>query len=127
MFAYEISGCGFGSCCSHLNFRYHACYKQGVPRHSEKESFFFQIRKKSIGCSLEALNANKPLQILHFLSLYNTKASCKIVMSCVYRCIKIKMLKTNIVRVLYGFMLKTRELILVHYRVHGTKERLQSF
>ena len=40
---------------------------------------------------------------------------------------KNKMLKTNIVRVLYGFMLKTRELILVHYRVHGTKERLQSF
>ena len=26
--------CWFESCCSHLNFRYHACFDQGVPWHS---------------------------------------------------------------------------------------------
>ena len=25
------SGCGFKSCCSHLNFRFRTCFKQGVP------------------------------------------------------------------------------------------------
>ena len=34
VFLYELSGCGFKSCCSHLNFRYHACFEQGVPWHS---------------------------------------------------------------------------------------------
>ena len=31
---YELSGCGFESCCNHLNFRYGACFKQVVSRHS---------------------------------------------------------------------------------------------
>ena len=34
MFVYELSGCGFDSSCSHLIFRYHACFEQGVPWHS---------------------------------------------------------------------------------------------
>ena len=34
VFLYELSGCGFESSCSHLNFRFHACFKQGVPWHS---------------------------------------------------------------------------------------------
>ena len=28
---YELSGCGFESSCSHLNFRLRACFKLGVP------------------------------------------------------------------------------------------------
>ena len=28
---WEISGCGFESRCSHLNFRYGGCFEQGVP------------------------------------------------------------------------------------------------
>ena len=28
---YELSGCGFESRCCHLNFRYSACFEQGVP------------------------------------------------------------------------------------------------
>ena len=36
-------------------------------------------------------------------------------------------LKTNIVFALYGFMLTIHKLALVHYRLHRTKERLQSF
>ena len=31
MFVYELSGSGFESSCSHLNFRFCACFEQGVP------------------------------------------------------------------------------------------------
>ena len=34
VFLYELSGCGFKSRCSNLNFRFHACFEQGVPWHS---------------------------------------------------------------------------------------------
>ena len=34
VFVYELSGCGFESSCSHLNFRLRACFAQGVPWHS---------------------------------------------------------------------------------------------
>ena len=34
VFVYELSGCGFKSSCSQLNFRFHACFKQGVLWHS---------------------------------------------------------------------------------------------
>ena len=34
VFVYEISGYGFESRCSHLNFRFRACFEQGAPRHS---------------------------------------------------------------------------------------------
>ena len=34
VFIYELNGCEFESSCSHLNFRFHACFKQGVPWHS---------------------------------------------------------------------------------------------
>ena len=45
--------------------------------------FFFQVKKRSIGSSLEALSASWSLQIFHFPSLCNTKASRKIAVSCV--------------------------------------------
>ena len=34
MFVYELSGSGFKSSCSHLKFRFRACFEQGVPWHS---------------------------------------------------------------------------------------------
>ena len=33
-FVYELSGCGFEPSCSHLNFRFRACFEQGIPWHS---------------------------------------------------------------------------------------------
>ena len=36
VFVYELSGRRFESRCSHLNFRYAACFEQGVPWHSGK-------------------------------------------------------------------------------------------
>ena len=40
VFVYKLSGCGFESSCSHLNFRFHICFEQGVPWHSGKECGF---------------------------------------------------------------------------------------
>ena len=34
--AYDLSGYGFESRCCHLNFKYGACFEQGVPWHSGK-------------------------------------------------------------------------------------------
>ena len=34
VFVYDLSGCGFESSCSHLNFRFPTCFEQGVPWHS---------------------------------------------------------------------------------------------
>ena len=34
VFLYELSGSGFGSSCSHLNFRFRTCFGQGYPWHS---------------------------------------------------------------------------------------------
>ena len=34
VFVYKLSGCGFESRCSHLNFRFRACFEQEVPWHS---------------------------------------------------------------------------------------------
>ena len=34
LFVYKISSSGFESSCSHLNFRFRACFKQGVPWYS---------------------------------------------------------------------------------------------
>ena len=31
VFVNELSGCGFESCCSHINFRYGTCFKQWIP------------------------------------------------------------------------------------------------
>ena len=36
VFVYELSGFGFESSCSHLNFTFRACFEQGVPWHSSK-------------------------------------------------------------------------------------------
>ena len=34
VFVFELSGAGFESSCSHFNFRFRACFEQGVPWHS---------------------------------------------------------------------------------------------
>ena len=34
VFVYELSGCGFESSCSYLNFRFRTCFAQGVRWHS---------------------------------------------------------------------------------------------
>ena len=31
IFVYKLNGCGFEPRCCHLNFRYRACFEQGVP------------------------------------------------------------------------------------------------
>ena len=36
VFVYQLSGCGFESCCCHLNFRYDASFEKEVPSYSDK-------------------------------------------------------------------------------------------
>ena len=43
VFVYEIIGCGFKSCWSHLNFRYCACLEQGVSWHSGKHRVWIHL------------------------------------------------------------------------------------
>ena len=44
VFVYELSGCGFESRCSHFNFRYRACFEQGVPWYSGKFSVWIHSK-----------------------------------------------------------------------------------
>ena len=46
MFIYELSGCGFESCCCHLNFRYRACFEQRVPWHSGNYRLWIHSEKR---------------------------------------------------------------------------------
>ena len=41
------SGCGFESRCSHLNFRYRACFEQGVTWHSGKYRVWIYSEKRT--------------------------------------------------------------------------------
>ena len=43
MFVYELGGSGFKSSSSHLNFRFRACFKQGVPWHSGNYRVWIQV------------------------------------------------------------------------------------
>ena len=75
---------------------------------------FFQVRKRSIECFLEALPAHKSLQ--SFISkVWNTKASCK---NCFAMCAQ--MLKRTLC------VWKIPEVAFVHYCALGMKERLQA-
>ena len=45
VFVYEQSGCGFEFSCSHLNFRFFTCLKQGVSRHSGNYRVWFTLKR----------------------------------------------------------------------------------
>ena len=62
-FVYEISGCGIDSCCSYLNFRYHACFEQGAPWYSD--NCWVYIHSKTW-----IWHDKKNTQLKHFLPLY---------------------------------------------------------
>ena len=46
-FVYELSDCGFESYCSHLNFRYRACFEQGVPWDSGNYRVWIHSQKRT--------------------------------------------------------------------------------
>ena len=86
VFVYELSGCGFESRCSHLNFRFRACFEQGVPWHSGKykvwihsetrtwhdkniQTFLDSIYEKSFSL-IFTVSLLMPVWDQHFLSLY---------------------------------------------------------
>ena len=47
VFVYELSDSGFESSCSHLNFRFSACYEQGVPWHSANYSVWIHSKTRT--------------------------------------------------------------------------------
>ena len=47
VFVYELNGCGFESRCSHLNFRYGTCFKQGVSWHSGKHKVWIHSQTRT--------------------------------------------------------------------------------
>ena len=47
VFVYELSGSGFESSCSHLNFRFRSCFEQGVPWHSGKHRVWFHSETRT--------------------------------------------------------------------------------
>ena len=47
VFVYELSGCGFESSCSHLNFRFRGCFEQGVPWHSGKYRVWIHSERRT--------------------------------------------------------------------------------
>ena len=47
VFVYELSSCGFKSSYSHVNFRFRACFKEGVPWHSGKYRVWIQSETRS--------------------------------------------------------------------------------
>ena len=47
VFFYEVSGCGFESRCSHLIFRYGACFEQGVNWHSGNWRVWIQSKTRT--------------------------------------------------------------------------------
>ena len=52
----EISGSGFESSCSHLNFRFHACFEQGVPWHSGNYRVWIHSETHSVRWQEHAVN-----------------------------------------------------------------------
>ena len=47
VFLYKQSGPGFESCCSLLNFKFHACFKKGVPWYSGNYVVSFHSKMSS--------------------------------------------------------------------------------
>ena len=45
VFVYKLSGSGFESSCSYLNFRFGACFEQGVPWHSGNYTVWFTLKR----------------------------------------------------------------------------------
>ena len=46
VFVYELSGCAFESSCSHLKFRFRACFKLGAPWHSSNYSVWIHSERR---------------------------------------------------------------------------------
>ena len=83
VFIFELIGCGSHSHCSHLNFRYHACFGQGVPWHSGKYKVWIHSKTRtwhdknmqSILCEIDLFHkiAKVPLRLWHQMQIHTNK------------------------------------------------------
>ena len=67
MFVYELSGSGFESSCSHLNFRFRACFEQGVSWHSDNYKVWIHSKKRTWHDKNIASSNNCTMQLHNFL------------------------------------------------------------
>ena len=106
VFVYELNGCGFESRCSHLNFRFRACFEQGVPWHSgnyrvwihsetrtwhdkniQSNAIMFKLIIKVI-LSVLVFGSGVPLIAIHGFKLTEGIMIFSKVMNCVLKCFK---------------------------------------
>ena len=66
VFVYELSGCGSGSNCSHLNLRYRTCFEQGVSWHSGNYSVYIYIFNFTSQIERHLVSGFKSLTVLNF-------------------------------------------------------------
>ena len=70
MFVYELSGCGFESSCSHLNFRFCSCFEQGVPWHSGNYRVWIHLKrvrdmiKHTVKCTVQRTDHSQQSSII---------------------------------------------------------------
>ena len=76
VFVYELSGCGFESSCSHLNFRFCPCLEQEVPWHSG--TYRVRIHSETRTWHDKNIIVSFSLHIISFSFLFfkKTKFSC---------------------------------------------------
>ena len=72
VFVYELTGCGFESSCSHLNFKFRACFEQGVPWHAGSYRVWIHSETRTwYDKNIQLINfkMNKSLTIFHWLEM----------------------------------------------------------
>ena len=67
VFLCELSCCGFKSRCSHLSFRYRACFEQGLPWHSG--NYRAKIHSKTCTWHEENIQYELPMMALLAISI----------------------------------------------------------
>ena len=71
MFVYELSGCGFASSCSNLNFRFRACFEQGVPWHSG--NYRVWIHSETRTWHDKNIQSEKPVLLTRYFNVFFTQ------------------------------------------------------
>ena len=83
VFVYKLSGCGFESLCSHSNFRYCVCFKQGVLWNSGKYIHRLTLKRLCdmirtpiltiLGPCKEMLDLTNLLNFFRYVALFDAK------------------------------------------------------
>ena len=74
---YELSGCGFESSYSHLNFRFRACIEQGVPWHSGAHRVWIHSETPTWHDNIQSKNTKVDVHLkVRFFCIYYPIGTC---------------------------------------------------